>query len=290
MRLRIAHTTHYRYPVAAVESHNEVRLMPLDDADQRLLDFHLHTAPAANVYHYSEPGGVVHQFNVRPPHSDLVVEMTAEVETLRRDPFAGVNLTADDWGRYAAREVASDYAEYLAPTALAPHIPAVYQIAEVARKHVETPSVAAYVLALNHRLHRLLEYQPGATAVHTPLDRFLAQRKGVCQDFAHTMLAVCRSQSIPTRYVSGYLCGPDGGTGARAESATHAWVECLLFDLDGRPAWRGFDPTNDVAADDKYVKAHVGRDSLGVTPLKGIYRGPAEHTMDVSVTVARLAI
>jgi len=289
MLLHVLHRTQYRYPATASESHNEVRLMPLTDDDQRLSSFELRTTPHASVYSYQEPGGTVHHFDVRAPHAELVIEMEARIETLRADPFQNVNLLTEDWGRYADPRVRSRFAEYLAPTRLAPHIDEVFRIAEVARKRAERPSVASFAVTLNHKLHHLLEYQPGATEVHTPIDRILAQGKGVCQDFAHTMLAVCRSQGIPSRYVSGYLFGEAGEASNHAEMATHAWVECLLFGNDGRPLWRGFDPTNDVAADDKYVKAHVGRDYRDVTPVKGVYRGPADHTMDVAVVVSRAA-
>ena len=258
--------------------------MPLTDGDQRCHSFSLRTTPKTLVDSYDEPGGAVHHFNLRAAHTQLLIEAEACVETFRSNPFVDVNLIRDDWSLYSAG-IHSRFVEYLAPTRLAPHIPEVHQIAQVARKHAERPSAASFVISLNHKLHRLLEYEKGITHVHTSLEQFLEQRRGVCQDFAHTMLAVCRSQGIPSRYVSGYLYGPPGGPSTRAEGATHAWVECLLFDQDGEPNWHGFDPTNDVATDDKYTKAHVGRDYHDVVPIKGVYRGLSEHHLEVEVTV-----
>ena len=152
-------------------------------------------------------------------------------------------------------------------------------------------------MALTRQLYRVLTYAPGSTHVNSSIRQVLDHGAGVCQDFAHLMLAVCRRQGIPSRYVSGYLYtgeehsepggegdlarDPDAPHGLVSGNAMHAWVECLLPDN----RWHGFDPTNNLLTNDYYVKVHTGRDYGDVPPVRGVYRGPLVHTMDVSVKV-----
>ena len=148
-------------------------------------------------------------------------------------------------------------------------------------------------------IHSDFAYTPGVTTVDTPLQDVVAGRAGVCQDFTHLMLAVCRRQGIPSRYVSGYLFTGEqaasdqtqrlsqGSVAGRARSglaggdATHAWVECLL----PNERWYGFDPTNNLLANDSYITVHHGRDYDDVTPLRGVYKGASEAVLEVSVRV-----
>jgi transglutaminase-like putative cysteine protease len=127
------------------------------------------------------------------------------------------------------------------------------------------------------------EYEPEATTVHTPIAEAIAHRKGVCQDFTHVMLGMCRSLRIPARYVSGYLYnGPlDELEGAQA---SHAWCEVYIPDY----GWRALDPTNNQQADERYIKVAVGRDYGDIVPVQGTYRGAGakKMTVDVNVTLA----
>jgi transglutaminase-like putative cysteine protease len=134
-----------------------------------------------------------------------------------------------------------------------------------------------------HHVFGNFEYQPHATHSHTHVDEVLKLRAGVCQDFAHVMLGLCRAVKIPARYVSGYLYnGPaDQLKGAQA---SHAWVEVFLPDT----GWHGLDPTNDRLVDGHYVKVAVGRDYHDVPPVKGTYRGTGKRKLDVEVLVTRL--
>jgi transglutaminase-like putative cysteine protease len=108
----------------------------------------------------------------------------------------------------------------------------------------------------------------------------LEQKAGVCQDFAHVMLGMCRALKIPARYVSGYIYNGPSGTLAGAQ-ASHAWCEVYLPDL----GWRALDPTNNQQADERYVKVAAGRDYADVAPIKGQYRGTPQKTMNVTVQV-----
>jgi transglutaminase-like putative cysteine protease len=123
------------------------------------------------------------------------------------------------------------------------------------------------------------QYIKGVTTVETTLDEIWKLKAGVCQDFAHMMLALLRMVNIPARYVSGYIC--PNQTGMRGEGATHAWVEAYLPFY----GWLGFDPTNNCIANEKHVRLAVGRSFNDCSPVKGTYRGSAEHTLEVMVSV-----
>jgi transglutaminase-like putative cysteine protease len=115
------------------------------------------------------------------------------------------------------------------------------------------------------------------------MSEVLKNRRGVCQDFAHVMIGICRALKIPTRYVSGYLYnGP--ADQLRGAQASHAWVEIFLPEL----GWRGLDPTNAQQPDERYVKIAAGRDYADVSPLRGTFRGPPQRKMAVEVLVSSL--
>ena len=320
MRLRVLHTTRYLYSSPAINSYNEARLMPLSDDDQTCLDFRLSVTPPARVFAYDSAWGRVHHFNMRAPHRELAIRAEALVVTHRANPFSGLQLIADDRGFYARPDIRQTYFEYLQPTTRVPLPPETDRIAAVARKQAGV-GTASFLIALTRLLHRAFTFAPGATTIHTSLLEVLENKQGVCQDFAHLMLSVCRRQGIPARYVSGYLftgeatpefANVSGGANKFSQSeweredrggnvaldtlptlndeeeelvggnAMHAWVECLM--PDGK--WRGFDPTNNLVTNEYYVKSHYGRDYGDVLPVRGLYRGPSSH-MEVAVRVRR---
>ena len=121
--------------------------------------------------------------------------------------------------------------------------------------------------------------RPASPAPIQPIDDVLKARKGVCQDFAHVMIAICRGWGIPARYVSGYLF-TDRKAGDRSDpDATHAWVEVFLPSL----RWVGFDPTNNIIAGERHIVCAVGRDYSDVPPSRGVYKGEAESELAVGV-------
>ena len=129
-------------------------------------------------------------------------------------------------------------------------------------------------------IHAEFEYQPKVTSVHTGLAEVLEKRSGVCQDFTHVMLGMCRSLKIPARYVSGYLYnGPTDEL--EGSQASHAWCEVFVPDH----GWLALDPTNDQQADERYIRVAVGRDYSDIVPVQGTYRGSAAKAMTVEVKV-----
>ena len=282
MILSAVHRTTYEYPISSVESHNEVRLMPLTDAFQRCLHFNLQVTPPTKIFSYEDGCGTVHHFSLRNPHRSMDIVAVATVETLLTDPFNDLNLLEPDWEFYDADSTRQGYVEFLSPTTYVPLLPEAYRIAADVRR--PNTSVVRFLLDLTNRIHSLLAYDQGATQVHTTLQEVMSLRAGVCQDFAHMAIACCRSQGIPARYVSGYLYGGPG-LAMRGEQATHAWLECLL--PDGR--WLALDPTNNLLASDHHIRVHIGRDYSEVSPTRGVYVGAPASKLEVSVTIAAAA-
>jgi transglutaminase-like putative cysteine protease len=154
----------------------------------------------------------------------------------------------------------------------------------------EAAPFAESLLRLNDHLHRTLRYRPGATDAGTTVEQFLQRREGVCQDFAHLMIAICRAAGLPARYVSGYIetDAPLGDDGRPSKAligavATHAWIE--VFTPTGY--WVGLDPTNNMLDGERHVQIGIGRDYADVPPLKGVFKGGLAQSLSVQVRMTR---
>ena len=124
---------------------------------------------------------------------------------------------------------------------------------------------------------------PNSTKVDSPIEEALRTRQGVCQDFAHIMIALVRRQHIPCRYVSGYMFHRDEEEKDRSlEGASHAWVEALVAGL----GWVAFDPTNNLVGGDRHIRVAIGRDYADVPPTRGVYKGEAQSDLSVVVIVS----
>lgn len=277
MLLCIYHETEYRYAAPVSDSYVEARLRPWSDADQGCADFALTTTPAARLFQCRTPLAWVDYFNVLAPHDALRLISTATVITMPRNPFERLDLTLEDWPLLQGDPFRGRFWEYLQPPEETEVADAAGRMAADLRRHTG-PGVAAFLVELARAIHEEYTYDPRATDVTTPLAEVLSHRRGVCQDFAHLMLAVCRCAGIPARYVSGYLHTEKPPEG---DGAMHAWVEAYL------PAagWIGVDPTHGLLVDHQYVKVAVGRAYADVPPTRGMFRGPQEHAIAVRVRV-----
>ena len=119
----------------------------------------------------------------------------------------------------------------------------------------------------------------------SPIEHILETGRGVCQDYAHVMIAIVRSWGVPTRYVSGFVAASDALAGKVKHSATHAWLECLLPGI----GWTGFDPTNRVLAGPAHVRVAAGRDYRDVSPTRGVFVGGGHSVLEVDVAIRELA-
>lgn len=279
MVFRITHRALYTFEGTAQESRFESRLQPRTDAGQTLREFDLTVEPEARVRRGEEPGGMAHFIEVVAPHGALELVARSLVEVRRGDVRGALNTTEDDWAFYADPATQKRHAAWLAPSELVAVIPGAARIAEVARRE-DGPSAASFLLALAGVLGGIHARQ-GSPERAAGLEEFVAGGRAGPQDYAHLMLAVCRSQRIPARYVSGYRCDGLGGQVRRGAEAMHAWLECLLPDA----SWVGFDPTAGGLVDDRYIGVHAGRDYSECVPTRGVYRGAAGHALEVEASI-----
>jgi transglutaminase-like putative cysteine protease len=211
--------------------------------------------------------------------------MTCEVEIGERpDPHAAPRLAWESVLEALDDDPAQDA---LGPARMA-ESSALVPWSRAARAYA-TPSFVAgrdwldAVLDLMHRIHREFVFDPGATTVTTSVDEVLAQRSGVCQDFAHVMIACLRGHGLPARYVSGYLLTepPLGRPRLLGADVSHAWVAAY----SPRHGWVELDPTNDQLADRRYITLAHGSDFADVVPLRGVILGGSGQKMQVAVSV-----
>ena len=265
MKLRVEHITTFTYDSPISEAYTEMRLAPLDVAGQRRTAFTLLTEPRGEVTSYLDRfGNEVHYFDVLNSHQQVEVIARSDVQT--------TNEFTDDVTVFSPL----DQYDYLQPTDYAPDDALLHELAE---RHVVVGNKAASARALMTAVRQAIAYERFVTDVKTTADEALRLGKGVCQDYAHVMLAVCRLSNLPARYVSGYLYSPNA-----PEMASHAWVDVYL---DGY-GWRSFDPTHDCPQDERYVRVATGRDYADVPPTRGIYKGNAIEQMEIQVMVSQL--
>lgn len=272
MKLKVEHLTRFEYSQPVFETTTEVRLQPAGGQDnpQQLISFNLDVEPTTKVFSYQDfYGNTIHYFSVLPPHDFLEIRTSAVVETgpgnYPMDPKDTINLF--DYTSQCKYIVFSAAAQAYA--------------AEIVREDSSLPR-----LALAEKICRTInqgfQYQKGVTTVHSTVEQVLEQKTGVCQDFAHVMITVCRILDLPARYVSGYVWG--GNTESDQEGASHAWCEVLD---EEHQKWAGFDPTHStLKVDERYIKIGHGRDYGDIPPVKGTYKGRATESLAVKVFVS----
>ena len=276
----IRHLTRFRYSRPISESIMETRMNPRSDSNQHCLNFSLSVSPRCRVFSYRDhQGNNVQHFDIPGEHNQLVIVAESIVE---QQPLPDVPrfLAPDAWKALDELIYSGDYWEMLLPSSFAVETDAVRMLArdmDVTRR--DDPLML--VQELNQRLFEYFEYVPSHTRVDSPIDEAIVSGKGVCQDFAHTMIALLRHVRIPARYVSGYLFRGREDKDRSTPDASHAWVEVLLPHL----GWVGFDPTNNLIAHHRHIRTAVGRDYADVPPTHGVFRGSAESELYVAVQV-----
>ncbi|HLZ57798.1 MAG TPA: transglutaminase family protein [Ktedonosporobacter sp.] len=280
MYYTVRHTTRFRYSAPITESMMEVRLQPRSEGTQRCLDFRLSTSPVTQIFNYrGENGNRVHHFDVPNRHNHLTITAEAIVEVFF-PPTLPEALTPAAWDELDTLTADGEYWETLHPSHFAhPTELLSTLIAELQIEQRDDPLTV--VKDINTAVYTTFEYAKQNTSADSPIDDALRIRRGVCQDFAHIMIALVRSLGIPCRYVSGYLFHQREHTDRSADGATHAWVEAFLPHL----GWVGFDPTNNTLASDRHIRVAIGRDYADVPPTHGIFRGKAESELSVNVRV-----
>ena len=293
--LDITHTTRYDYAAPVSLAHHMAHLQPLTDAHQQLLRFELSVTPEMERQRSAldSQGNTACWFSLTQPHQHLVV--TAQSRVALQTRFATLVAEASPaWDSLASRLRYVALAPFEPALAYAQPSPFVPRLDEL--QHYAAASffpgrpVAQAAINLMQRIHTDFTYETASTHIDTPLAQAFAQRRGVCQDFAHLMAGCLRMLGLPARYVSGYLLTDAQDPDLVGADASHAWVQVWCPGTPGVPGdgWLDLDPTNNVVPRSGHVRVAVGRVFVDVTPLRGVIRGGGQHTLTVAVTTRRV--
>ncbi|MEO6317177.1 MAG: transglutaminase family protein [Acidimicrobiales bacterium] len=286
MRYDVAYRTTIHYDDVVRGSQNELRACPASDDHQQLVAYRVTTHPASRVLSYHDYWSTrVDTFGIREPHVSLEITAEASVETMPR-PLVTVSPRVAALADSAFRDL---YVEYL-DRSMHPEWDGDVSAAAERISAVTGDDVVGIVLALHRFVHTSLQYTPGATYIGVDVNEVLAKAKGVCQDYAHLAVAMCRSIGIPARYVSGYFFASSEATGADVEGdevhvQTHAWFEAAIPGW----GWLALDPTNAQQVGQRHITIGHGRDYDDVPPVRGIYSGGGRPSTDAIVEIRRHA-
>jgi transglutaminase-like putative cysteine protease len=285
MRFDIRYRTVFTYTEQVSESQNELRACPVSDDCQRLLDYRVTVHPTARVFSYMDYWGTrVDSFGLRRPHAAMEVVAEASVETRPRPlPTAAPRTEA-----LARPEFIDAHIEYLQPDT---HTAGGAAIEAAARRQADLagPDVVGTTLAIHRFVGANLVYSPGSTEIGIEVEDVLSGGVGVCQDYAHLAVAMCRSLGIPARYVSGYLFTDSDSEGVDPGEdtvvvQTHAWFEAAVPGW----GWLALDPTNGQLVGERHVKIGHGRSYEDVQPQRGVFLGPASSDARPAVEIRRV--
>jgi transglutaminase-like putative cysteine protease len=290
VRYRVRHETEYAYGGNVMHSRQLLHLTPRGVPWQSCLahEIVLDPQPASRVDETDAFGNTVTRLEFDRPHDRLAVVATMEVE-IRERPLPDADGT-EPWERvrddlaYTGRPLAPRKLDVVRYRMQSPYV----RVKHVFERYAEgcfpaDRPILAGALALMEKLHADLTYAPGETGIATPLMRIFETRRGVCQDYAHLMIACLRSIGLAARYVSGYLrtTPAAGATSLVGADASHAWVAVYCPPL----GWVELDPTNGIAAGLDHAALAWGRDFGDVSPLRGVIVGGTAHPPSVRVTV-----
>lgn len=283
----VRHVTRYDYAAPIDLGAHMLHLLPRDLPWQRVLRARLDISPAGGRVEAATDcfGNAMRLLFVDTPHAALCVTLTGQVDVCAPPP-PPEDATLP-WGE-VARLAPHDWeaAEFLFDSPLVTQ--GQEATAYAARSFAAGRPVLAALLDLNQRIRRDFAFRAGVTGTHTTVRQVLAQRAGVCQDFAHLMIAGLRGLGVPARYVSGYVrTRPPPGQARRiGADQSHAWVAAWLGPAQG---WAHLDPTNGLVVRDEHVVLGWGRDFSDVTPLCGVILGGGSHSARVSVDLDAVA-
>ena len=290
---QVLHDTHYRYTEPVSLAQQQAHLWPRECPWQRCLDRHLTVTPQPchRLDGQDAFGNPLTRLAFERPHEQLRVIASLRVEVLARDDFELQDSPA--WEEvvaalgYSGQPLPAELLEAVRYRYQSPYVHLKSRFAAFAADCF-TPGrpLLEAADALMQKIFSEFTFDASATQVATPLIQVLEERRGVCQDFAHLMLACLRSQGLSARYISGYLLTqpPPGQPRLIGADASHAWVSLYC----PQQGWVDFDPTNNLRPNLEHITLGWGRDFSDVSPLRGVILGGGEHDPDVRVTVMPL--
>lgn len=283
-RYDVTYRTTIQYDDIVRTSQNELRACPASDEHQQVVAYRVATHPASRVLSYQDYFGTrVDAFGIRDPHVSLEIVAEASVETLPR-PVVAVSPRLGDLTAAVFRD---EQVEYLGPSE---HTRWDDDVRAAAQRLVDITGddVVGVILAIHRFVHTALRYAPGATYIGVDVNEVLAKAQGVCQDYAHLAIAMCRSVGIPARYTSGYFFAASEQSGADVDGdevtvQTHAWFEAAVPGW----GWMALDPTNALQVGQRHISIGHGRDYDDVPPLRGVFTGGGRPSTDATVAIRR---
>lgn len=290
MQYRVNHITEYKYQELVNTAHNRLCLVPLNLPEQKCLTSEIKILPVPDETEYRTDffGNTILFISIYKEHQKLEIISESTIDIL---PKIQVSLAANSplqWSEIksviAQRDEYADVSQYLLPSHYVPNSLAIKKFAEECFPPGETLWNACHLLM--KKIFTSLKFTPGFTTINTPVEEVVKSRKGVCQDFAHLMIACLRNMGVPARYVSGYLetFPPPGKEKLVGSDASHAWVAVYFPEI----GWVEFDPTNNLLPAENHVIVAFGRDYFDVAPLKGIIFSSGNQQVEVKVDVTRM--
>jgi transglutaminase-like putative cysteine protease len=290
MKFRVRHYTEYSYPDPASTCYNRLCLTPIDTPTHRCTSSEVSIVPRPDELAHRTDffGNKLVFFSVFKEHSRLRVNVNSLVDIDKIDHAALAARANAGWRDVLARlsgpsDVPHESIQYTMPSMYVPNSEAVRMFAQECFDSTLTLWDACNALMM--KIFTSIEFKPGFTTVNTPVDAVLKMKKGVCQDFAHLMIAALRGMGFAARYVSGYIetLPPPGKPRMVGADASHAWVAVFFPDV----GWVEFDPTNKLMPSDAHIRAAFGRDYFDVAPIKGIVFNSGQQNLAVKVDVER---
>jgi transglutaminase-like putative cysteine protease len=293
MRYKIRHTTEYKYQEPVSTCLNRLCLTPLSMPGHECISSEIKVDPSPDVMNYRTDfyGNTVLFFSSYKEHDHLEIVSISEVNIEGRitgNLATGSLILAKEVKATLSQNLQEnqDEIEFVLPSQ---YIPDSEEIKNFALDcFPENSTLWTSCLMLMQKIYTKIEFKPGFTTINTPVEAVIKGKKGVCQDFAHLMIACLRNMGIPARYVSGYIetLPPPGKKKLIGSDASHAWVSVYFPNI----GWVEFDPTNNLLPSDKHITVAFGRDYHDVAPIKGVVFGSGKQTLDVKVDVERVLL
>ena len=289
-RYSVTHRTRYTHSTLVGSAWQSLHLQPRTEAAQQCESFELRVAPhptdLASRFDYF--GNKQHLFTVQEPHKELSITSHSIVQ--RDEPaltMAGLTPPLKDIPELVAQAVLEeDYSleEFLNASSLVPLLPEAFELSNELGSGLDSGlSTMEWLAMFGDRFNQAFVFDREATEISTPLSEVIAERRGVCQDFAHLLISCLRQQRLPSAYVSGYLLTHPPADGARlvGADASHAWVSVYI----PGSGWVDYDPTNACFVGSGHIVIARGRDFRDVSPVKGLFSGGGVKVLETGVTV-----
>ena len=287
MKLEVSHRTTYTYRRPVAQSHHLLHLQPRQLACQSVLHHSLliDPAPVRRSEMVDCFGNVAVLLRIEDEHNEFIVHARSTVElTPQPPPVLAQSAAWEDIAQPDHQPGADHDPSVLQFTCPSRHTPISREIMQFTRPSFPARRpILEGAMDLTTRIFREFKFDPAATDISTPVDRVLAIRRGVCQDFAHLAIAGLRSLGLPARYVSGYLLTrpPPGQAKLAGTDASHAWLSVWAPGA----GWVDFDPTNGIIPSGEHITVAYGRDYEDISPVSGVLLGGGDQMMAVAVDV-----